>query len=67
MLEQYAAIIEARRQALRMTRKRLAQKAHVAEIVIFCIEHRKCLPSEDALYRIMGALGLNPTVDDSSR
>lgn len=65
MLEQYADIIRARRIALCMNRRQLAQKANVAELVIRQIEHGSMLPSDAALYRIMGALGLNPTPDDN--
>lgn len=65
MIEQYADIIRARRTALSMSRRQLAQKANVGEAVIWRLERHSCLPRAATLYRIMGALGLNPTTDDS--
>lgn len=62
MLEHYADLIRARRVALGLSRRKLAEAANVGEAVIWRLERAASLPSADALYRIMHALGLTPTI-----
>jgi transcriptional regulator with XRE-family HTH domain len=62
MREPYAALIRARRIAVGMSRRKLAQAANVGEAFIWRIERAASLPSADALYHIMHALGLTPTI-----
>jgi transcriptional regulator with XRE-family HTH domain len=64
MIEQYANLIRERRFQLGLSLKRLAAKANCGLISITTLEDKRRLPPPETLYRICGALGLNPTTTE---
>lgn len=64
MIEQYANWIREHRLRLGWSIKQLAAKANCGLISISALEDKRRLPPPETLYRICGALGLNPTTEE---